>query len=95
MGKLPFVASIFWKVLFVVAFLVVATFYLFIRFTDYERTVTDTVGATLSGLILTYLLHLWMLPAEALGLDEYSDEEFDDEYDDEDSEVEDRATDNS
>jgi len=73
MGKLPFVARIFWKVFALVAILIVLTFFIFIRFTEYERTVTDTVGATISGLIFVYLVHLWLLPAEYLHPEEETD----------------------
>ena len=87
MSKLPFVARIFWKVLIVVAALVVLTFVILVKFTDYTRTTTDTVGATITGIIFSYLLHLWMLPAEHLhpdeqddeGEDEYAEDEGDDE----------------
>ena len=76
MGKLPFAASIFWKVIVAVAVLVVAIFVILVKFTDYERTTTDTVGATITGIIFSYLLHLWMLPAERLHPDdEYGKDE--------------------
>ncbi len=74
MSKLPFVASIFWKVLVSVAVLIVLTFVVFVKFTDYKRTGTDTGGAAITGLIFSYLVHLWMLPAEEL----HPDEEYDD-----------------
>ncbi|MHC4695943.1 MAG: hypothetical protein ACYTFA_04275 [Planctomycetota bacterium] len=66
MSKLPFVASIFWKVIVVVAVLVVLTFVILVKFTEYERTRMDTGGAIITGIIFSYLLHLWMLPAEHL-----------------------------
>ncbi len=97
MSKLPFVASIFWKVLLSVAVLIVLAFVVFVKFTEYERTTTDTVGATITGLIFSYLLHLWMLPAEHL----HPDEEYDncdeqyDEGEEDDGEDEEDAADHS
>ena len=63
-GKLPFVGRIFWKVLAIVVILVVLIFAIFIVFTDYELTRTDVVGSLISLLILSYLVHLWLLPGE-------------------------------
>ena len=60
--KLPFVGRIFWKVLVVVAVLVVVGWFLIIRLTSYEITSADYGGSTVSGLILAYLIHLWLLP---------------------------------
>lgn len=73
MGKLPFVPRIFWPVIVVVAVLIVAAFALFAHFTDYERTTTDMVGSSISGVIFSYLVHLWLLPGD-VGPDEDSDE---------------------
>lgn len=64
MFKLPFVPRIFWTVLAIVATLTVLTFVILVKFTEYERTTTDTVGATISGIIFSYLLHLWLLPGD-------------------------------
>ncbi len=72
MGKLPFVPRIFWTVLVVVAVLVVGSFVVLGRFTDYERTTTDVVGSAISGVIFSYLVHLWLLPGDS-GPDEDSD----------------------
>lgn len=65
MGKLPFIPRIFWTVLLIVAVLIVATFAILPKFTSYERTTTDMVGAAISGLIFSYLVHLWLLPGDA------------------------------
>lgn len=68
-GRLPFVGRIFWKILPVVAVLVVLGFWVSLKlFDDYnEVTNADKVGSTISAILLSYLLHLWMLPAEELG----------------------------
>lgn len=81
LSKLPFVWGIFWKVFVGVTVAIVAAFYIFSNFTDYERTSADIPGATMSGLIFCYLLHLWLLPAEYLCGDEYEDD-YDEEDDD-------------
>jgi len=62
--KIPFVKRIFWKVLFVVAVLIVAAWVLIPRFTTYEITSADYGGSAISGLIFAYLVHLWLLPPE-------------------------------
>lgn len=67
-GRLPFVGRIFWKILPIVAILVVVGFWVSIKFFGYEKVTTaDKVGSTISAILLAYLLHLWMLPAEKLG----------------------------
>ena len=63
-GKLPFVGRIFWKVLAIVVVLVVLAFAYFLRFTKYELATRDIVGSLISLLILSYLVHLWLLPGE-------------------------------
>jgi len=63
-GRLPFVGRIFWKVLVVVAVGIVGAFVGFTYFTDYTRTTTDIVGSTISGILFSYLVHLWLLPGE-------------------------------
>lgn len=68
--KLPFVGRIFWKVLAAVAILVLAGWYLIPKLIDYEITPADYGGSTISGLIFTYLVHLWLLPAEEPASDE-------------------------
>ena len=81
MRKLPFSAKIFWTVLAVVAVLVVLTFVVLARYTEYERTTTDVVGSTISSILFAYLLHLWLLPADYLhqeeDFDEYAEEDGD------------------
>lgn len=72
MGKLPFVPRIFWAVLLIVAVLIVVTFALFAKFSTYERTTTDMVGSAISGVIFSYLVHLWLLPGD-MGHDEDGD----------------------
>ena len=62
--KLPFVGRIFWKILpavFALAFLV---FFIAIKLFGYELTNADVGGSIISGVLLSYLLQLWMLPAE-------------------------------
>jgi hypothetical protein len=66
MGKLPFAAGLFWKTFFVVAALVVLTWWLVVRFSTYEMTPADYGGTTISTILFTYLIHLWMLPGEQL-----------------------------
>jgi hypothetical protein len=64
MNRFPFVGRIFWKVLVAVTVAIVLAFVLFERFSDYERTTTDIVGSTISGVLFSYLVHLWLLPGE-------------------------------
>ncbi len=60
--RLPFVARIFWTVFAVVYGLVAVGFALVIWiFGEISRT--DVVGTLISALILSYLVHLWLLPA--------------------------------
>lgn len=75
MGKLPFSAGIFWKTLAVVIVLVVVAWWLVLRFSDYEMIPADYGGTTISTIILAYLIHLWLLPAEELHGEEAEDEE--------------------
>ncbi len=62
--KLPFVGRIFWKVLAAVAILAVVGWAVIAKVTGYEITPADYGGSTISGLILAYLVHLWLLPQE-------------------------------
>lgn len=73
MSKLPFVPRIFWTVFAIVAVLVILVFIILVRFASYHRTTTDTVGAAISAIIFSYLVHLWVLPG---------DHPYDDEEDD-------------
>lgn len=62
MGKLPFAAGLFWKTLAIVVVLVVLTWYLIVRFSDYTITAADYGGTTISTVLLAYLVHLWLMP---------------------------------
>ncbi|MFQ5462203.1 MAG: hypothetical protein ACE5E5_06200 [Phycisphaerae bacterium] len=89
MVKIPFVGRLFWKILPAVFVLVVLTFWIAVRFFDYEMTNADYGGSFISGIIFSYLLHLWMLPADAYPdyEDDYEDDdEWEDEEDDDDDE---------
>ncbi len=66
MSKLPFVARIFWMTLAVVIVLAITAWWVVVRFTGYEMTSADYGGSTISVIILAYLVHLWLLPAEEL-----------------------------
>jgi len=63
--KLPFVGRIFWKVLVVVAVLAVVAWFLVIRFGGYEMQSQDYGGSVICGILLAYLVHLWLLPHPA------------------------------
>lgn len=60
--KLPFVGRIFWIVLVVVAVLGVLAWYLIVKLTGYEIQSQDYGGSVISGIIFSYLVHLWLLP---------------------------------
>ena len=77
MAKLPFDRGVFWKVFITVMVLLVLTFVILFRFTSYELTSADTYGSLLSAAILSYLFHLWLLPAEDLYGEDWEDEEED------------------
>ncbi len=64
LSKLPFVGRIFWKVLIAVAVLVLIAWAVIGRVTDYEMKPADYGGSMISGVIFTYLVHLWLLPEE-------------------------------
>lgn len=66
MSKLPFAAGLFWKTLAIVVALVVLVWWLVVRFSEYEMTPADYGGTTISTILFTYLIHLWMLPSEEL-----------------------------
>lgn len=67
MRKLPFVPSIFFKTFVVVTILVVAVWWFVLHFGFYEAmTPADYGGTVISGILFTYLVHLWLLPAEIL-----------------------------
>lgn len=71
-GVLPFVGSTFWKVLLVVAVLVILTWYLLVRLAEYEMTKADYGGSFICSIIFSYWIHLWLLPIEQV---EYDDED--------------------
>ena len=70
MGKLPFAAGIFWKTFAVVVVAVVVAWWLIVKLTGYEITAADYGGTTISTILLTYLVHLWLLPSEHLHHDD-------------------------
>ena len=74
MSKLPFNRAIFWKIFITVMVLVVLTFVILFWFTKYQLTTADTYGSLISAVILSYLIHLWLLPPEYLPEEEYDDE---------------------
>ncbi len=62
--KLPFVGRIFWKVFVTVVVLLIAGWVLIPRVSEYEITNADYGGSSICAVILSYLVHLWMLPQE-------------------------------
>ena len=62
MGKLPFVAGLFWKTLAIVVVLVVLTWFIIVRFGGYTMTAADYGGTTISTVLFAYLVHLWLMP---------------------------------
>ena len=62
MGKLPFIAGLFWKTLAVVVILVVVTWSLIVRLSGYQITAADYGGTTISTVLFSYLIHLWLMP---------------------------------
>ena len=67
MRKLPLDFGIFWKTFVVVSVLVVVAWWVVIRFKFYEAmTPADYVGTTISTILFSYLVHLWILPADVL-----------------------------
>ncbi|MEK6797786.1 MAG: hypothetical protein AABZ12_02345 [Planctomycetota bacterium] len=71
MGKLPFDARIFWSTLVIVVALVVGTWTIILKSTEYQITAADYGGTTISTIIFVYLVHLWMLPADKLRGEEH------------------------
>ncbi|MFQ5493817.1 MAG: hypothetical protein ACE5EX_00385 [Phycisphaerae bacterium] len=65
--KLPFIGRIFWRVLTVVALLLVAGWFLIPRLIDYTITPADYGGSSISALIFAYLIHLWLFPVDDHG----------------------------
>ena len=67
MRKLPLDLGLFFKTLVVVVVLVVAAWWVAIRFGFYDAmTPADYVGTTISTILFSYLVHLWILPADVL-----------------------------
>jgi hypothetical protein len=62
--KIPFVWRVFWKVLVVVAVLGAAAWALIVKLTEYRIQPQDYGGSVISGVLLAYLVHLWLLPQE-------------------------------
>ncbi len=77
--KLPFKKGLFWTTLVIVFVLIVVAWKLILRYTDYEMIGADYGGSLISGVLFSYLVHLWMLPGE------YDDEDAE-EWEDEDTE---------
>ena len=75
MSKLPFAAGLFWKTFAVIVAVVVLTWWLVTRITGYEITPADYGGTTISTILMSYLIHLWLLPSEQLFQDEEGPEE--------------------
>ena len=42
----------------------------YIKFAEYEVTSADRFGAPVTAILLSYLIHLWLLPADVLQGDE-------------------------
>ena len=64
LGKLPFLGRIFWKVLVIVAVLMVVGWIVTVKAFGYVMQSQDYPGSAISGLIFVYLVHLWLLPEE-------------------------------
>ncbi len=74
MSKLPFIPSLFFKTLAVVIVLVISTWWAVLKFTSYEEMIPADYGGTfISTILLSYLVHLWLMP-----MDDYP-EEYEDE----------------
>ncbi len=61
-GKLPFIAGLFFKTLGVVVVLVVLVWFVVVRFFGYTMTAADYGGTTISTILFSYLVHLWLMP---------------------------------
>ncbi len=69
-SKLPFVGRIFWKVFVTIVILLVASWILIPRLSSYEITNADYGGSSICSVILSYLIHLWLLPPEGASSDD-------------------------
>jgi len=72
--NLPFERRIFWKVLPTVYVLVVVGWVVAVRVFGYEMTSADYGGSFIASTLFSYLLHLWLLPPEAFGDDDDTDD---------------------
>ena len=76
MRKLPLDFGIFWKTLLVIVVLVITAWWVAIRFEFYDAmTPADYVGTTISTILFSYLVHLWILPADVLRGDQADHED--------------------
>lgn len=63
MSNLPFVPRIFFRVFVAVLVLLLLGFWITVRIYG-EITTTNIVGASISAVILVYLIHLWLIPGD-------------------------------
>lgn len=70
--KLPFVGRIYWKI-FAIVFILLGIGWAVTIWIYESITRTDMVGSVISALLLTYLVHLWLLPPEETPDDPASD----------------------
>ena len=64
MPRLPFVGSVFWKTLGVVTVLVIVTWVLILKLSDYEMQPADYGGSAICTVLFSYLVHLWLIPMD-------------------------------
>jgi len=80
MSKLPFIPSLFFKTFAVVVVLVIVTWWLVLSvfYPGYNEgkgmSPADYGGTTISTILFTYLVHLWLMPIDDLPDDEEHDE---------------------
>jgi len=75
MGKLPFVGKIFFATLLVIVVVAGIAIWAYIKFGGYEVQSADKFGAPITAILLAYLIHLWLLPADVLRGDDPHDGE--------------------
>ena len=73
MKKLPFYPGIFFKTLLVVVILVTVVWSLYLWLSDYIVTPADYIGTFISTILLTYLVHLWIMPTDHSLFEDESD----------------------
>ncbi len=61
MAKLPFVGRVFFKV-FVGVLVLLAAYLVLTKWITGALPVRDIVGASISAVLLAYLVHLWLIP---------------------------------